>query len=173
MTRALLVAVATIAAASFTAPTAAEPYGACVIGEPASPADQSTWVYRLVNCSASTDYSIFVLQIDVDANAFVIDAGAPPGSGWSTYFEQPNPDHYVMWICDPSELQANEELSGFRVVFTQRPSCQGWSAQFHDSQNIGTLLVQSGEVVTIEPGACAALLTGLISVTAFAIKRRR
>jgi len=171
MTRALLVAVAAIAAASFAAPTAAEPYGACVIGALASPLSQSVWDYKLVNNSSSADYSICLVQIDIDADTFVIGATAP--NGWTAYFEQASLDHFVTWICGSSELQANDELSGFQAVFTQRPAYQGWSAQFSNSQDPDETLSESGEVVTIEPGACAALLTGLMSVTAFAIRRHR
>ena len=171
MTRALLVAVATIAAISFAAPTAAEPYGARVIGALASPVSQSVWNYTFVNISSSTDYSICLAQIDVDAETFVIGASAP--TGWTAYFEQPNPDHFVTWICGSPELQVNDELTGFQAVFNKRPTYQGWSAQFSNSKDPDTLLSDSGEVVTIEPGACAALLTGLISVTAFAMRRHR
>jgi hypothetical protein len=171
MTRALLVAVAAIAAVSFAAPTAAGPYGARVIGAPADPISQNVWNYTFVNSSSSTDYSVWLVQVDVDADTFVTGAGAP--AGWTAYFEQPNPDHFVTWMCGSPGLQMNDEVTGFQAVFNRQPTYQGWSAQFSDSADPDALLSDSGEVMIAEPGGCAALLTGLISVTAFAMRRHR
>jgi hypothetical protein len=171
MTRALLVAVAAIATVSFAAPTAAESYGARVIGAPDSLVNQCVWNYTFVNDSSSEDYSIWLVQIDVDPGIYVMGASAP--TGWTADFEQPNPDHFVTWTCNSPELEVKDQLQGFQAVFDTRPTYQGWSAQISNSKDPDAILSDSGVVTTVEPGACTALLTGLIGVTAFAMRRHR
>jgi len=167
--RARLLAVFALAAGLCGCPTAwsaptAEPYSAVVTGAPGGP---NEWLYTVTNASSSTDFSIWLLQIEVDDRAYVESVSSP--SGWTANLDVP---FLIMWMTGSDYVPAGEPLSGFRAQFSSQPAYQCWTVMFKNAAVQGEYPVDFGNVLVSEPAAYLAILTGLASIAARLGKRR-
>lgn len=170
MTRVILLAAAVMAIALTGGPvTADEPYNAQVLGIPTGSSSLTSWTYTVTNTSPSPDYTIWLVQIEVDEGTKVVSALGP--SGWATMYE-PGTESYVMWFCTSADLPVGESLGGFRANFDSEPAYQSWTAQFNNTQNPGENPVGFGSVLTPEPGGIAAMLMGLAPFAWLTLRRR-
>lgn len=170
--RALMLIVAVLAAAC-CGPTAwcdtfPTDYNADVCGAPTGVAGPVGWAYWVANTSGSMDYSVWLLQIEVDENTDILSVQTP--AGWRPDTTVP---HLAMWTCSPGGLAAGASLTGFAALFGSEPTTQGWTVMFRNSSSPGDMPVAFGMVSTPEPASILAILTGLASVAASSLKRRR
>ncbi len=165
-------AIAALLVVSFGCPAAwsleLEPFSALVTGVALDSTEQM-WEYTLTNTSSSSDYSIWLLQIETDVENRAVSTASP--AGWQTITDPQTPN-LVTWICGVSGLQAGTKLTGFRVLFQSRPLRQNWTVIFDNIALPGDTPVAYGEVIMPEPGGLMALLSGIIALKC-AISRRR
>jgi len=167
--RARLLAVFALAAGvcgcstAWSAPTA-EPYSAVVTGVPGGP---NAWLYAVMNTSSSTDFSIWLLQIEVDERTSVVGVSSP--SGWTANLDV---EFVVMWMTGSDYVPAGQSLPGFQAEFDSEPAYQCWTVMFRNAAVQGECPVDFGNVLLNEPGAILAILTGLASLGAQLRKRR-
>lgn len=173
--RALIVALATFAIMSFSCAAAwsvgspGDPFSADVTGVSSDPLVTTSWIYTICNSSASQDYSIWLLQIEVDAGASVVSASSP--KGWTASIDAQMPN-LVTWFCTSGYLQPQAQVTGFSAVFACSPIRQGWTVMFDNAAVPGDTPVVVGEMVMPEPGSAAAMLAGLACFAGLARRRR-
>ncbi len=164
MIRILLTATAAVLlAASASDPavcqTGTQPYSATVFGHRTVTQD---WTYTLENTSEDANYTVWLLQIEVDEQTEVLSASR--STGWAVDISVP---HFVTWIATSSELMKGESNSGFGVTYCVCPQYQNWSAMFNNIGDPSECPSDGGSIrmaETPEPSALAALLVGLAAV---------
>ena len=134
MIRTLLitVAAATVAAGASDpaiCQTGTQPYSATVFGSRIANRVQEEWTYTLANTSDDANYTVWLLQIEVDEATQALSAVKP--TGWAVDLSVPN---FVTWIATGKELTKGEVNDGFGITFSANPEYQNWSAMFN---NIG------------------------------------
>ena len=167
--RARLFAVFALAAAvcgcatAWSAPTA-EPYDALVTGAPVGP---NAWVYTITNTSSDPNYSVWLLQIEVDDRTNVLGVASPVM--WTANLDVP---YLVMWMTGSAFVPAGQARSGFRATYDSVPAYQCWTVMFRNETVPGEFPVGFGNVLVPEPGVVLAMLTGMASLIAQLRKRR-
>lgn len=175
MIRAFLTAVAAISLAAGSCGSALcqaeQPYGAAVYGvRTASGSGSETWTYTLQNTSTSPEYTILLVQIEVDEGTDVVSASAP--TGWEVDIKMP---HFITLSCIGDDLLAGKSAYGFDVVYSACPEFQNWSAMFKNAFDPYESPADGGMVdiaAVPEPATLTALLIGLAAL-ARPLKRRK
>jgi len=171
--RALSLGAAILAAACFICAGAwsdtGQLYSAEVTAAPVGAPGSNTWAYTAYNTSASSDYALWLLAIEVDELCDVLSVVSPPGWG-ADYSSQP---HFITWIYFAGEVPAGASASGFEATFSCQPLLQTYSVMFDNINNPGETPVDYGEVSIPEPAGAAVLLAGFLSGGALILRRRR
>lgn len=164
MIRTLLIA----AAAAVLAVGAADPavcqtdaqiYGANVLGTRAPNQVQEKWTYTLANTSDDANYTVWLLQIEVDEGTEVLSATKP--ANWAFDLSVP---HFVTWIATGEGLLKGEFNTAFGITFSTAPQYQNWSAMFNNIGDPNECPSDGGVIRTAavpEPTSLAAVLFGL------------
>ncbi|MCE5323731.1 PEP-CTERM sorting domain-containing protein [bacterium] len=147
----------------------AQQYSALVMGQPVDIGDPSAWVYTLTNTSASANYTIWLLAIEVDESTDVLNVSSP--SGWACDTSVP---HFISWMYVTNELYAGESENGFQAEYSAAPAYQSWTVMFNNIDNPGESPSEFGvlETAVPEPASMIAMLVGITSLVGVKMRRR-
>jgi hypothetical protein len=145
----------------------AQQYSAQVFGQPVT-IGSNTWEYSLTNTSPITDYTVWLLAIELDEATDVISTPSP--TGWACDTSVP---HFISWMYIASELPAGQSQAGFTADLSKTPEYQLWTVMFNNIRNPGESPSDCGKLGAVpEPASLVGLLAGISSIIGLKLRRR-
>lgn len=148
----------------------AQTYGACITGMRIPGDEQERWSYSLQNTSSDDNYTIFMLQLEVDEDTPIVSINSP--DLWTPDTTVP---HFITWTYD-GELEASAIQNGFEVQYSTAPVYQSWSVMFNNTDNPYLSASVGGDVLVAplpEPTGISSLVVGLVAFAGAFMRRRR
>jgi len=127
----------------------------------------NTWIYTMHNTSASQEYTLWLIGLEVDEQTEVLNTVTPVG--WSV--DTDSQPHFITWMYYAGEIEAGGTQTGFQAQFTCAPAFQNFTALMSNNET-GEAPTVDGIVTLPEPAGIAILLTGLAPLVAFTLRRR-